>query len=82
MEEEMNSLIKNETWSLVEPPPRRAQGTLCPIENRWVLKIKKKWKNNEESVFSVIIDETRDVFCTTKLAIVCTLGLHQGKTSI
>ena len=41
MEEEMTSLIKNETWSLVEPPPGRA-----PIKNRWVFKIKKNGQNN------------------------------------
>lgn len=41
MEEEMNSLIKNETWSLVEPPLGRA-----PIKNRWVFKIKRSGRNN------------------------------------
>ena len=37
----MNSLIKNETWSLVEPPPGRA-----PIKNRWVFKIKRSGQKN------------------------------------
>ncbi len=37
----MTQLIKNETWSLVEPPPGRA-----PIKNRWVFKIKKNGQNN------------------------------------
>jgi hypothetical protein len=41
MEEEMNSLIKNETWSLVELPLGRA-----PIRNRWVYKIKRSGQNN------------------------------------
>ena len=42
MKEEIESLIKNETWELVELPPGRKA-----IENKWVYRIKKD-KNGQE----------------------------------
>ena len=40
MEEELESMRKNQVWDLVDLPLNRK-----PIENKWFLKI--KWKTNE-----------------------------------
>lgn len=42
MREEYDSLIKNDTWTLVQRPPNRNI-----VDNRWVYKIK---RNDDESV--------------------------------
>lgn len=43
MKEEYDSLIKNETWELVERPPNEKT-----IDSKWVYKVKDEQKNSSE----------------------------------
>jgi hypothetical protein len=45
MQEEMSSMDKNNVWELVDLPPRRKT-----IENKWVLKVKRKADGSIDSL--------------------------------